>query len=431
MSTASKVTLGFVILFAMCFWYFAMRTLKTHQAWRTNVTAHRDRIEEVEKKTTDVLEGDPEKGRPSLGGLQIALDTAIFGRGRAWMDCSPRFDPATGNVEVTVNQPPDQQQPRPHQIETNMVCHAFQGLDEPGGRYMGEFKVTAVDGNRLTLAPTYTPSEARKAVLQQALPPWALYEVLPTDKNELFATLNEDAIRDLLPAPPRQLQGESNDDFQARQLEHETLVQEYLQDNKKINPEDPPEPERVQVLVKFVKDETDLNDQAKAALRQIDFGQNLVKSGIVMKVDLPTANELVRLGLAQEVERRYQRKLRDYSYLLREFHRELPLLEDHIANMERDRDYMIEANQQADDYVTECRNKDETMRKELALVEKEGQVVSDFRNTLQERLDKVNADIARLREENKRLAAQLAKRQLEAVQNGGRSASSTALVAPR
>jgi hypothetical protein len=316
-------------------------------------------------------------------------------------------------------------------MELNTVVHAFRNLDDPdGGRYMGEFKVTAADEGTATLTPTYIPTAARRAQLQQPGGLWALYEVLPADKNELFAGLTEDQIRDLLPDPPRRQQGEANDEFQAREIEHRELVAEYLQDNKPINRDNPPEPERIQVLIKFDKNQADLNDQAKAALRAINFGESLVKSGEVMKVDLPTATELVRLGLAQEVERRYQRKLRDYGYILREFHRKLPLLEDQIANLETDVEEMGNANQEAERHLAEAQMQQAAMQQELALVDKERQVVGDYRDTLQERLAKVNAEIARLREDNQRLATQLSRHQLEAVQGARRSASTTALAAP-
>jgi hypothetical protein len=354
------------------------------------------------------------------------LDAALFGRGKAWMNCSPQFDAATGTVLVRFDQP--------HHIDDKIILNAFQGLDNPGsGRYMGEFKVSGVEGNNVMLTPTYTPGAARRALLQQAHAPWSLYEVLPADKNELFAGMSEEDIREMLPKLLRQQPGEANDDFQARRIEHEELVAEYLQDNKPIKPDDPPRWQEImgtQVVIKFVKEQTDLNEQAKAALRAIDFGENLVKSGVVMKVDLQTAAELVRLGLAQEVERRYQRNLRDYSYILREFHRRLPLLEDQIANLQKDLDYLTQANQEADKHLAEARKKEADMQQELTLVNKERQVVGGFRDTLQERLDKTNAEIARLREENQRLAAQLARRQLEAVQGAGRSAAATALAAP-
>lgn len=425
MSILSKVTLGIVSISALCFWYMAMRTLKTHQAWRTAVQNHEKALDAAETKTLTMVEGKIDEGQMSLGQLQIALNAALFGRGRTWPDVSPRFDAASGNVTVSV------EQPQPHQIAAGMVLNAFQGLDDPTtSRYVGEFKVSAVDGNNVTLTPSYTPTAARRAALQQARGPWSLYEVLPADTNELFAASTEDQIRDVLPPAPRQQQGESNDDFQTRQLEHQRLVDEYAKDNKPIDPDNAPPPERIQVLVKFVKNQTELDEAAKADLRAIDFGENLVKSGVLMKVDLKTAAELVRLGLVQEVERRYQRQLRDYGYLISEFHRKLPLLEDQIANLQKDLDYMIEANKVADDHLAEARKQDAALKQELILVSKERDVVSQYQVTLSERLGKVNAEIARLFEENRRLAAQLSQKQLQAVQGPSRSAA-TALASPR
>ncbi len=89
MSLLSKITLGFVFIAALLFWYLGMRTLKTHEAWRKRrASAHALKIEEVEKKTTTVMEGEP--GKPSMGQIRVNLDAAIFGRGKAWMDTSPR-----------------------------------------------------------------------------------------------------------------------------------------------------------------------------------------------------------------------------------------------------------------------------------------------------------------------------------------------------
>jgi hypothetical protein len=333
------------------------------------------------------------------------------------MDSRPQFDRATGNVVVAV------EQPQPHQIGANMVLNAFQGLDDPTtGQYIGEFKVTAVNGNNVTLTPSYKPTAERQRLLEQPRGPWALYEVLPADMNELFAGLTEQEIKGLLPKGPQRLPGEVDDDFQARQLVHQKLVDEYTQDNKKIDAANPPEPARTAVIVKFVKDQAGLTEAAKTDLRAIDFGENLVKSGVVMKVDLKTAEELVRLELVQEVERRYQRKLRDYSYIFREFHRRRPVVEDQVANLEKDLAYMIEANKEADAHLADARKQETALNQELALVSKERDVVVQFHDTLQDRLNKVHAEIARLQAENQRLATQLAQRQLEAVAKEPRAA---------
>ncbi len=318
-----------------------------------------------------------------------------------------------------------------------MVLNAFQGLDDPTtGRYVGEFKVTAADANTVTLTPTYTPTAAHRALLQQPRGPWSLYEVLPTDKNELFAGMNEDQIEDLLPDRPKQLPGEANEDFQARLKEHVDLQARIPAGQQVVKPDDLPDWLQimgVQVVIKFEKNQADLTDQQKTALRAIDFGENLVKSGTVMKVDLETANELTRLGLATEVERRYQRKLRDYSYVLREYHRRLPLLEDEIVNLQKDLDYMVQANQEAEKHLAEASKQEAAMKQELALVEKERQVVGDFRDTLGQRLEKINTEITRLREENQRLAAQLARGNVNSrpCKAAGRSAAATALAPSR
>src|SRR5688500_17094353 len=119
MSILSKVILGFVSIAALCFAYMAMRTLKTHQAWRTQVQAHEAAIAAVEAKTVPMIEGDADQGKMSLGQLKVALDAAVYGRGRAWMNAAPRFDAASGNVIVSIDQP------QPHQIQPDMILHAL------------------------------------------------------------------------------------------------------------------------------------------------------------------------------------------------------------------------------------------------------------------------------------------------------------------
>jgi hypothetical protein len=426
MSILSKVTLGFVIIAALAFWYMAMRTLKTHQAWRNAHAAAEKALAAKQADIQKMLEGDPEQSQMSLGKLQVALDSAMFGRGRVWSDGIPRYDQASNTVSVQIGQP------QPHQIEVNKVLHAFQGLDDPStGQYIGEFKVTAVDGNGVTLAPSYRPTAQRQQLITNARGPWSLYELMPADMNELFAGLTDDQIDELLPPPPQQQQGESNDDFQARQEAHARMVRQYKQDNKPIDPNDPPPDDRISVIVKFVKDQKDLTEAAKADLRAIDFGENLVKSGNVMKVDLPTAKELVRLELVQEVERRFQRKLHDYSFVMHEFHRRLPIVEDQIVNLEKDIEFMKTANDEATKHLADAETQKAALQQELALVSKEREVVVQFHGTLSERLNKVNTEIARLREENQRLATQLAQRQLQAVESPARSAAATALASPR
>lgn len=451
MSILSKVTLGFVAITALFFWYMAMRTLKTHQAWRTAHSQHEVAVEAAKTKLKGMMDGDPEKGTISLGKLQVALDSAMFGRGRAWIHpmaaaqvqpaanesaasfiVSPRFDGT--NIVAGISQPPGAQ-PQPHQIEVNMVLNAFQGLDDVAtGQYIGEFKVTAVDANNITLSPAYKPTGPRLARLQQAQGPWALYEVFPADMNELFAGLADQDINSLLPEAP-QPAGEANDDFQKRLIDHQELIDEYKQDNKPVKPDDPPrwsEIMKLQVVVKFVKDQAELTEAARNDLRAIDFGENLVKSGVVMKVDLKTAEELVRLNLVQEVERLYQRKLRDYSYILREFHRRLPVAEDRIANLEKDLAYLDEANIEANLHLEDARKQETVLKQEFALVSKERDVVTQFHGTLQDRLNMVNAEIARLQQENQRLATQLAQRQLEAAESRTEGLGSRArLLQPR
>ena len=145
---------------------------------------------------------------------------------------------------------------------------------------------------------------------------------MTTDKA--FAPATELAKKNAVRFP-----NESDELFQKRQQEHQQLITNYLRDGKPATPDDPDE--RVQVLVKFTKDQQALDQATRTKLTELGIPVEVVKAGQVLAFDKPMAEEFVRLEIAQEVERRYQRPLNDYALMFREYQRQLPILQDRVA----------------------------------------------------------------------------------------------------
>ena len=89
-----------------------------------------------------------------------------------------------------------------HGLVVDSVVFAFdQAPYEQGGRYVGEFKVTAVaEGSPdVTVVPNLPLTEAQTQALDKAKGPWALYATMPVDDPAEFASLDEATRAKLLP----------------------------------------------------------------------------------------------------------------------------------------------------------------------------------------------------------------------------------------
>lgn len=152
-------------------------------------------------------------GQRGIDQLRAELHDLVVRQGRVWYDVNPSLGgldgpSPPGEVTVTVANP------TPHGITEKMLLYAFQqSPKQDGGRFVGEFLVTAVAETQVKLKATApVPSvagdedAAGKAALEeyrkqyQLTGPWVLYELMPVDRYDVFAHLSEDELRALLPA---------------------------------------------------------------------------------------------------------------------------------------------------------------------------------------------------------------------------------------
>lgn len=190
----------FVFLGAITFMYLGARTLATHASWRKLVATREKELAGLEQQIKEIKEGgtvDPATAQPSPKGirqLSLQLEKLASDRGPALFDVVVA-GVKDGVVQLTLPVPE-------HGLVPNMVLFAFdQSGPAEGGRYQGEFKVTAAAEGSPTVdvVPNLPLSEAQAKALAAAKGPWTLYTTMPIDNAALFAALDEPTRQALVP----------------------------------------------------------------------------------------------------------------------------------------------------------------------------------------------------------------------------------------
>jgi len=375
MSIWNKVLVGLIAVAALAFWYLTMRTLKTQQYWRELVADFEQRIDQVKDQNEWMREGRMEDGELVAMGIrqtQLALEKVLLDRGRAWYNCTPETTPQTaqtGEVRVTTDLPD------PHGITVNAVLYVFeQSPVQDGGAYLGPFVVDQVAAKQVALKPAFTFNAAELQRLSRSQSPWVMYDKLPADNYYLFADLDEDELRKLLPAES---------------------VEEYLHHGE------------------------------EAAWEDVE--QWGVDGMVVDENGLPLIDD--RGEKIPDRDGVFHRRLRDYAALLhaapygKEYDAHIPsgrsrqtLLNDLIASMQRDVQYMQAAAADAKLQVTFRKNEIAALEADLAKLRAERNAVSDHHQQIEGKLRELKAAVEQMLEQNRTMAGQIARIQLEAAQ---------------
>lgn len=292
MSIWNKILVWLIAFASLALFYMAARTMKTHQYWRELAIKHERKIEQVQKDNAKLLEGVEKPNDPSEMGirqLRTELNRLLVDRRRAWFQVSPRakLNRQEGTAEIVVSA----EQTELVGIADGTVLYVFEEADvRQKGRYLGEFKVTKANEaeKSVVLVPTsrLTPRELKR--LAEAKQPWEMYEVLPRDNHDVFASLSDDDKKAML-------QGLSA-----------VSLQEYFMDGQPATKDDPAE--RVvdgkyvrairdyKVLFGFIRMKyTLLVDQVEAATRDeklVREALELVQQEVeVLKKDVEVAKQ--------------------------------------------------------------------------------------------------------------------------------------------
>jgi len=366
MSIWNKVLVGLIAVAALVFWYMTMRTLKTQQYWRELAQAYQDAVDEVKDQNELLREGREEDGQLVFMGIRqtkFELEKVLLDRGRAWYNCTPAATPQTaqtGEVRVTTDLPD------PHGLTVNTVVYVFE--EKPvaeGGAYLGPFVVDQVAAKQVALKPAFqfTPAELQRISRSQG--PWVMYDKLPADNYYLFAELDEEQLRKLLPAES---------------------VEEYLHHGEEASWE--------------------------------DVEQWGIDGVVVDENGLPLLDDQGR-----KIEDRdgiFHRRLRDYAALLHaapygeQYDALVPsrrtkqtLLANLITTMQRDVQYMRAAADDAKRQVTFRQNEIAALKADLAKIRAERDAVAN--RTMAAQIARIQLEAARRIEERARAMAQSAE----------------------
>ena len=212
---------AFIFMFGVLYLVLAAETLRVHGYYRTRLNRELAEIERLERENQTLEYGQPDD--PGIVELQSRLQAILRVQGRVWQLAAPDGDmnPENGAVSVrllpmvqTVDvdaagdvgaeggpaaTPPDPASLTAG-IDKGSILFAFQRAPAPpngnepklGPQYLGEFQVTEVSGNRVTLVPVLWNSwdekrshqKQRLAEAMKTPVPWVLYETMPTDDHE-------------------------------------------------------------------------------------------------------------------------------------------------------------------------------------------------------------------------------------------------------
>lgn len=264
---------------------------------------------------------------------------------------------------------------------------------------------------------------------------WLLYEVMPDDTHVRFAELSEDDIQSLFPpTSPDVLTAQDQERVEAIRRQR---VEQYLRHGK--DPADEDDKDAILVRVRFTKDFGDptVDKAALAELRIVDYTNQqdapipadvtrLVAKDREAWVTATVADALKAMGLVDEVERKYNRPLRDYVLLFSEFYRESPMLDDRIRATLADRDATLAAVALAEAQNVKLTQYQQALQAEQELLAQEAEYVTEHLTELTEQVTKVQQSIELLEKKNQEWAAKLTDAQAQLQQKIEAAASAQA-----
>jgi hypothetical protein len=139
----------------------------------------------------------------SLGELEHKLILQTRGRGRMWRKVvSAGYDPQKNELKIGV------ESPVPSGVTKDTIVYLFEdgepvlpakGAAPTGPQYLGEFRVINETGQGATLQPVLPLDDFELKRLTGSRVPWAMYEVMPIDRYEIFDGLSDDDLKQQLP----------------------------------------------------------------------------------------------------------------------------------------------------------------------------------------------------------------------------------------
>lgn len=288
----------------------------------------------------------------SMNELDHQLNLITRLRGRVWRNVGKvGFDPATGQLQIGV------EAPAPAGFNKDSVVFLFEqgesALPDPtqGAQYLGEFRIRETAGQQASLEPVLRLDEFETGRIANSQGPWILYETMPMDRHEIFASMTEEEIRKLIP---------------------EASVQEYVRHGKEA-----------------VADDDEFHragyDESGKRVGPDEFDK-----------------------AAKQV---YERRLRDYALEFEQLSRHRAVLVAEISGVRQDVEKLAAAQESAK--KLEAFRTDEVRRLtiDLAGVKKEREAIDRHLGLVQRQVARAQELLAQTIQQNSELAKELARQQ--------------------
>jgi hypothetical protein len=477
-----------VFLASMVFVVLASATLKTQAVWRDRYNRLDQQLKAELDKTQRMLHGDPgatQLATDSILGLRGAIERATLDRGRVWRNVKPAglrdnqitldmgqfgdtYSAQVGSEEAEEDVAPQPQPAAPgpasrHGITQNMMVYIFeesavrelgegaqgevrlgalfpssdlpqrdtQGRCRLPSAYVGQFQVTAVAENSVTVMPTLPLDQDQVERIRQAGgKSWTLYEIMPIDCHEAFAGFSAEQVKAMLPrdvAGILEKDGRDQRDQRDQRDKYEELIDQYVRDGTPAQQGDMEE--RTWTGVKFTKPysvDVDVEGDAAGAPRMVD--RNFDAGGLAISpllrqgsptqfapgdtalVDSQTARRLIQQELCEPDGEAsiYRRPLRDYEYFYHALALRLEELDDERALVKRQTQAVSDAHQKADRQIQARQDEKQKLQEDLRLFLKDAAEVRKVLAALEAQYETRRQRLSQLYRENKRLAAELA-----------------------
>ena len=474
--TVLLVLLNFMA--AVCFFYYAVRTLKTHQQWREAAALYEAGIESYEKANIELVEGArDEDGKLLREGIEWNdrwLHYFAITRGRVWEECLPGAVEASGAVSVTIPGGGDHieiaaatdKEGKDGKAEVVYVFEEATGGDtiddtvDDTGRYLGEFNIVKkvkkeIDDDEVIfdLVPTRKMYDFELARLQDSVKQsertWVIHAVMPEDNPLVFSRLSlldgkpkftifdNEQLRALA---PKKGADESDDDYQKFV---DAWVDAYSRDGTVAGPNDPPE--RKLVRVRFIKSDHTMEVEHFHRMPITPGGTVKFELGVdygfgkewQMLVDYKTYEELGPNGtkVVSRVSEVYSRKLQDFQQLYRISARQWADISKERATIRLETSFVVASKKEVLARLTARKTEQQRLEEDDKNFKIELAGVKAYRELLEGHRTDVRKELGRLFKENQALAKELgqlqlaAKRRLEG-KTSARSASLQKKAAP-
>lgn len=330
-------------------------------------------------------EGEDEKQLNGIITLKNKMEILSRLRGRVWRRAQPIKKSIKANGEITVTIPAmvsGEEIIKGNQIEKDMKLFVFEdgGFPDPnninkGKHYIGEFQVTNKQGDKITIRPRNLSSWdgfQKKRFQKNSKDTWSLYNTMPSDQHAIWS------FPEL--SPEERL-------ARLKLLIPKTSLESFVRDGSAAKPGDAP-------------------------LTRIPYtleGRPLEEN----KKGLPVKEDGVTLMEAGEYEYRYVRPLNDYATLFSTLAlKTINMLAKKDA-VSRDIERINNTIQLAKQDQTILETEQNALQFDLVGFQRDRKAAVEYQQAVESRNSKVKARLAKVINDNQRLAAKLAAIQLD------------------